>query len=76
MMIVGGLLLVAYVLFERYYAPFPTMPRRILYNKTFIMAVIIDSIYTLAGGMRSTYLGSYIWIVTDLSTRDWSYLLK
>ena len=75
-MIVGGLLLGAYVFYERYYSPFPTMPRRILRNKTFIMAVIIDFVYTLAGGLRSTYFGSYVYVVTDLNTRDWSYLTK
>lgn len=74
--IVGGLILIAYVVYERFWAPFPTMPARIFKNKTFIMAVIIDTVYTLAGGMRSTYFSSYVWIVTDINTRDWTYLLK
>ena len=74
MMVVGILLLIAYVVYERMWATYPTMPKRILLNKTFIMAVIIDSVYQLAGSMRSTYFSSYVLIVTNISIRDWSYL--
>lgn len=45
MMIVGGLLLITYAFFEVYYAPVPSAPRRILKNRTFIMAVIVDFVY-------------------------------
>jgi MFS family permease len=45
MMIVGGLLLVAYVVYEMKWARVPSAPRRLVFNKTFIMAILIDSIY-------------------------------
>jgi MFS family permease len=45
MMIVGGLLLIAYVLYEIKWARVPSAPRRLIFNKTFIMAIIIDSFY-------------------------------
>lgn len=45
MMVVGGLLLIAYAVYETVWARFPSMPRRLLFNRTFIMAIIIDTTY-------------------------------
>lgn len=45
MMVVGGLLLIAYVVYEIFWAKVPSAPRRLVFNKTFVMAVIIDSTY-------------------------------
>lgn len=45
MMIVGGLLLIAYIVYEMKWARVPSAPRRLVFNKTFIMSIIIDSIY-------------------------------
>jgi MFS family permease len=73
MMVVGGILLIVYVLYEMFVAPFPSAPKRVVFNRTFIMSVIIDFIYMVAGYMRSTYLSSYTWIVTDWSAQDWTY---
>jgi hypothetical protein len=91
MMIVGGLFLIAYVFFERFFAPFPSFPRRLLTNKTFIMAIIIDFFYfgtlilhdianstltmeLVCGDLRSLYLSSYTYIVTDWSVQSWTYV--
>ena len=46
MMIVGGLLLIAYVVYEIMWAKVPSAPRRLVLNKTFVMSIVIDSIYT------------------------------
>ncbi|OQD90481.1 hypothetical protein PENANT_c001G08146 [Penicillium antarcticum] len=73
MMIVGGLLLIAYVIYEIKWARFPSSPRRLVYNRTFIMAIIIDSIYMLAGSMRSLYWSSYVLIANSWSYQDWVY---
>lgn len=45
MMVVGGILLIAYVVYEILWARVPSAPRRLVFNKTFLMAVIIDSTY-------------------------------
>lgn len=45
MMIVGGLLLIAYVVFEMKFARVPSAPRRLIFNRTFVMAIIIDFFY-------------------------------
>lgn len=70
MFVVGGLLLLAYVAYEYFFAMFPTAPRRLLKNKTFVTAVIIDFIYMVAGYMNLTYIYSYVYIVTDINSRD------
>lgn len=45
MMVVGGILLIAYVVYEMKWAKMPSAPRRLVFNKTFIMAIIIDAFY-------------------------------
>lgn len=45
MMVVGGLTLIAYVVYEIKWAKIPSAPKRLVLNRTFIMAIIIDSFY-------------------------------
>ncbi|QEL58032.1 hypothetical protein CJJ09_000063 [Candidozyma auris] len=60
MLVVGPVLLVVFAIYEFFFAPFPLMPRRILYNKTFVSSVLINFIYLLADGVRSQYLTSIL----------------
>lgn len=73
MMVLGGVFLIVYVVYEIFVAPFPSAPRRVVLNKTFVMSVIIDFIYMMAGNLRSLYLSSYVWIVKDWSAQEWTY---
>ncbi|RMZ44726.1 hypothetical protein AFCA_010953 [Aspergillus flavus] len=73
MMIVGGLLLIAYVIYEVKWAPVPSAPRRLVFNKTFTMAIIIDSFYMLAGSVRGLYWDSYVYIAKPWSYQNWVY---
>lgn len=70
MFVVGGILILGYVAYEYFFAMFPTAPRRLLKNRTFVTAVIIDFIYMVAGYMNLTYIYSYVYIVTDINARD------
>lgn len=45
MMAVGGIILALFLPYELLLSPLPLFPRRLLFNKTFIMAIIIDSVY-------------------------------
>lgn len=45
MIIVGGVLLIAYVVYEINWAKFPSAPRRLVMNRTFIICVIIETFY-------------------------------
>ncbi|WBW72553.1 plasma membrane heme transmembrane transporter Str3 [Schizosaccharomyces osmophilus] len=73
MMVVGGINLLLYGLYEMFLAPYPSCPRRIMFNKTFMMAIIIDFFYYFAGYIQSLYQTSYTWIIKDWSYRNWSY---
>lgn len=70
MFVVGGLCLVFYGFWEIFFAKFPTAPKRLFKNRTFITAIIIDFIYLMAGYMNLTYIYSYVWIVTDYDDRQ------
>ncbi|KAL0569960.1 hypothetical protein V5O48_012001 [Marasmius crinis-equi] len=73
MMVVGGVILILFVFFERFVAKQPIVPRRLLLNRTFMCAAGIDLLYMLAGQLRGLYFSSFIYIVEDWSVRDWTY---
>ncbi|GAA5992982.1 hypothetical protein JCM10908_000783 [Rhodotorula pacifica] len=73
MFAVGSVCLIGYGFWEAYGAKFPSAPARILKNRTVITAIIIDVVYLLAGYMQLAYLSSYVYIVTDLSIKNWNY---
>ncbi|KZV71867.1 hypothetical protein PENSPDRAFT_650291 [Peniophora sp. CONT] len=73
MIVVGILCLIAYVFFERFASPLPSFPRRILRNKTFMMCIVIDFMYELAGYFEILYLSSYTYIVSSWSLEGWTY---
>jgi MFS family permease len=73
MFVVGSLLLVIYTIYEVWFAPFPSMPKRILKNRTFIVAVIVDFFYMAGEGILLLYLSSYVGVVKDWSYTNWTY---
>lgn len=73
MLVVGPVLLVIYTVYEIFWAPFPSMPKRVLMNKTFITAVVINVIYMMADGIREQYLSTILWIAKDWSDQNWTY---
>lgn len=72
MIIVGGLLVIAFFVYEIYYAPFPAMPKRIL-NVTLVMSIIIDFFYYFAGYIGLLYFSSYVFVVKDWNYTNWTY---
>lgn len=72
MIVVGGVLIFLFFLWEVLLAPFPITPRRVL-NRTVICCIIIDFFYQFAGMLPLQYLSSYVWIVQNWSNRDWTY---
>ncbi|GAA5990182.1 hypothetical protein JCM11641_004247 [Rhodosporidiobolus odoratus] len=60
MFAVGCICLILYPIYEYYFAKYPSAPIRLIKNKTFITAVIIDFIYLLAGYLQLLYLSSYV----------------
>ncbi|EQK97874.1 major facilitator superfamily siderophore-iron transporter [Ophiocordyceps sinensis CO18] len=75
MLVIGFVLLVAFVLFEMFLAPKPLMTRRIIKNRTFLASVTIFTFNQMASAVRNTYFSSYIYIVKEWSTYKWTIFL-
>ncbi|KAK2592581.1 hypothetical protein QQS21_009726 [Conoideocrella luteorostrata] len=73
MIVIGGVFLIAYVVYEVKWATMPSAPRRLIFNKTFITCVIIESFYFVGASMRGTYLASYVYVVMPWSYQNWVY---
>lgn len=75
MIVVGFALLIVFVLFEVYLASKPLMTKRILKNRTFLAAVNIYTFNQMASAVRNTYFSSYIYIIKEWSTYEWTIFL-
>lgn len=73
MFVVGAVCLMMYAAWEIFYAKYPTAPKRLFRNRTFIMGIIINWIYMVAGYMNLTYVYSYTYIITDFNDRTQNY---
>ncbi|KAK6225845.1 hypothetical protein QIS74_01892 [Colletotrichum tabaci] len=75
MLVVGFVLLVAFILYEMYLSPKPLMTKRIIQNRTFLAAVTIYTFNQMASAVRNTYFSSYIYIIKEWSTYEWTIFL-
>ncbi|KAH7166578.1 major facilitator superfamily domain-containing protein [Dactylonectria macrodidyma] len=75
MLVVGFVLLILFVLFEVYLAAKPLMTKRILKNRTFLAAVTIYTFNQMASSVRNTYFSSYIYIIKQWTTYQWTIFL-
>lgn len=72
---VGFALLIGFVLFEMYLSPKPLMTKRIMNNRTFLAAVTIYTFNQMSSSVRNTYFSSYIYIIKEWSTYEWTIFL-
>lgn len=72
MLVVGALCLLVHPLYEWKVARYPSMPRRLIVNRTVLTAIGINFAYMLAAYLQLLYLSSYVYIVTDISVRNWN----
>ena len=75
MFVIGGVLLISFVLFEIYFAPYPCIHKK-NFNRTVITEVIFNVFYFMSSTMRKTYLSSFVLIYKDWNKRDWTYFNK
>ena len=64
MLVVGGVLLLVFIIYEMKWAEHPLMPLRVL-NRTFLCCVIIDVFYFISGNLRSTFFSSWVYVIKD-----------
>ncbi|KAM3496917.1 hypothetical protein MY10362_009714 [Beauveria mimosiformis] len=72
-MVVGGIILVFYVIYEINWAPIPSSPRRLVLNRTFVVSVVIEVSYFVANSFYSVYWPSYVLVAKSWSYQDWVY---
>ena len=75
MLVVGFVLLIAFVLFEVYLAPVPLMTQRVLKNRAFIAGVIVFTFNQTASSVRNTYFSSYIYVIKEWTTYQWTIFM-
>ncbi|KZV91052.1 putative major facilitator [Exidia glandulosa HHB12029] len=73
MIVVGGVLLLIFWVWELKYASVPIMTKRIFFNRTFLLAMGIDFAYYFGGYLQLVYYSSYVYVVKDWTTTEWGY---
>lgn len=73
MEVVGGVLLLFFVIYEWKIAPKPVVTRRIFANPTFLMAVVIDFCFYLSGYLRDVYYLYHVQVQKDITLTEWGY---
>jgi MFS family permease len=75
MITVGFVCLIIFVLFEVFVAPHPIMTKRVINNRAFIAGVFIHTFNQMASSVRNTYFSSYIYIIKDWTSYEWTIFL-
>ncbi|GKU05338.1 siderophore iron [Fusarium langsethiae] len=75
MIVMGFVILILFGLYEYFLAPKPMMTKRILQNRAFIAGVIIHIFNQMASSVRNTYFSSYILIIKEWTTYQWTIFL-
>ncbi|KAI5476529.1 hypothetical protein MNV49_007539 [Pseudohyphozyma bogoriensis] len=72
MLVVGGILFIAWGIWDGYFAPYPFMPKRIL-NRTFIACVVADFFYYFSSYLVDGYYSSWVYVIVDWSDKNYQY---
>ncbi|RMD44639.1 hypothetical protein DV735_g584, partial [Chaetothyriales sp. CBS 134920] len=75
MIVVGFVILILFFLFEIFLSPKPMMTRRIIMNRAFIAGVLIHVFNQMASAVRNTYFSSYVLIIKQWTTYQWTIFL-
>ncbi|KAI3396010.1 hypothetical protein diail_581 [Diaporthe ilicicola] len=75
MLVVGFVLLIVFVLFEVFVAPKPLMTKRVLKNRAFLAGLTVFTFNQTASSVRNTYYSSYIYIIKQWTTYEWTIFL-
>lgn len=74
MMVVGGVLVIAFALYERFLARKPFVPWRLLTSRTVLGACLLDVTYQIAYYCWASYFTSYLQVVYDVSITEAGYI--
>lgn len=71
MLVIGGCSFIGWGVWDGYFAQYPIMPKRVL-NRTFMACVAIDFFYYFSGYFMDAYFGSWVFIIKDWSSWDYT----
>ena len=74
MIIIGFLLLVAFVVYEKYYAPVKFMPFELLADRTVLGAYILSATLFISWYIWDSYFISFLQVVPNLTVTQTSYI--
>lgn len=75
MLIMGFILLGVFIAYEALVASVPITPRRILVNRGFLAALMVDVFNQMASSVRNNYYSSYIYIIKPWSNYTWTVFI-
>ncbi|EEP76503.1 conserved hypothetical protein [Uncinocarpus reesii 1704] len=74
LIIFGGLLLIAFAVYEKFFAPVTFIPFDLLMDRTVLGACILAAVLFISFYIWNSYFFSFLLVVTNLSVRDASYI--
>lgn len=75
MITIGFVCLIIFVVFEVFVAPKPIMTKRVINNRASIAGVFIHTFNQMASSVRNSYFSSYIYIIKDWTSYEWTVFL-
>ncbi|KAK7433189.1 hypothetical protein QQZ08_000122 [Neonectria magnoliae] len=74
MIVLGGVLVLVFTIYERFFAPKPFIPYHLLANCTIIGACLMDMTYQIAYYCWNSYFTSYLQVVYETSLTEAGYI--
>ncbi|KAJ4985260.1 siderophore iron transporter [Stagonosporopsis vannaccii] len=75
-LIIGGLMLIGFVLYEKFIAPKSFMPFELLLDRTILGACIVSGIFFVSFFIWNAYFYSYLTVVTGLNVTEATYVVN
>ncbi|KAF2498218.1 siderophore iron transporter [Lophium mytilinum] len=76
MIIVGGLLIIAFALYEKFLAPVKFMPFELMMDRTVLGACILSATIFVSFYVWDSYFSSFLQVVNNLSVTEASYVVN
>ncbi|KAL8951288.1 MAG: hypothetical protein Q9222_002726 [Ikaeria aurantiellina] len=76
LLVFGIVLIIAFAVWEKFFAPATFIPYSLLLDRTVLGACILSSTFFLSYFIWSSYFSSFLQVVNDLSVADASYVVQ
>lgn len=76
MLVVGFVILMLFIAYEALVATVPITPKRILTNRAFLAALMVNVFNQMSSATRNNYFSSYIYIIKPWSNYAWTVFIS